>query len=84
MTKPTTYKELIGSIIDIINLIIPAIFAVLFIFFIWKMIDSWIIHAGDQTKRDEGKKYALTAVIVFVVMVSAWGIVALIKNSLFG
>ncbi len=82
-STPTTYKGLVGSIIDIINLIIPALFAVVFVFFVWKMIDSWVINAGDQVKQEEGKKYATAAVITFVIMITAWGIVKMIKESLF-
>lgn len=81
---PTTYSGFVELIIDIINLIIPAIFGGVFLYFIWKMIDAWIINAGDESKREAGKKHAIAAVIIFVVMVSAWGIVAMIKQSLFG
>lgn len=81
---PTTYAGLVAHIIDIINIIIPALFGALFVYFIWKMIDSWILNAGDERMREEGRQYAVTAVIVFVVMVSVWGIVNLIKQSLFG
>lgn len=83
MTTPTTYKGLVDSIISIINLVIPALFAVLFIYLIWKIIDSWIINAGDQVKREEGRKYATAAVITFVIMITAWGIVKMINSSLF-
>ena len=61
-----------------------ALFALVFVYFIWKIIDSWILNAGEDTKREEGKKYAVAAVIAFVVMVSAWGIVTMIKSSIFG
>lgn len=81
---PTNYRDLVLLIIDFINILIPTLFAFLFLYFIWKMVDSWIIGAGDQTKRDAGKQYALAAVVAFVLMVSAWGIVTLIKESLFG
>lgn len=84
MDTPTTYAGLIGLIIDIINLIIPTLFGFLFVFFIWKMVDSWIINAGDEKKVEEGKKYAMAAIIVFVLMVSAWGIVSMLKSSIFG
>lgn len=80
---PTSYGDLVNEIIGIINLIIPALFAVVFIYFIWKVIDAWVINAGDETKRAEGKQYAMIAVVVFILMVSAWGIVAMIKASLF-
>lgn len=85
MTKtPTTYSGLVEEIIKIINLIIPAIFAIIFVYFVWKVIDAWVINAGDEKKRAEGKQYAMIAVLVFVLMVSAWGIVAMVKSSLFG
>lgn len=81
---PTTYSGLVAHIIDIINIIIPVLFGTLFVYFIWKVIDAWIINAGDEKKRGEGKQYATVAVIVFVVMVSVWGIVNMLKQSLFG
>jgi hypothetical protein len=84
MTTPTTYKELVASVVDLINIIIPMLFAILFVFFIWKIVDSWVLHAGDEAKRTEGKKYAILSVVVFVVMISAWGIVSLIRESIFG
>lgn len=83
-STPTTYTELVTEIIDIINYLIPAIFALAFLYFVWKIIDSWVLGAGDQNKIEEGKKYATAAVIAFVIMVSAWGIVWLIRQSLFG
>ncbi|MEY3783982.1 MAG: hypothetical protein RLZZ230_304 [Candidatus Parcubacteria bacterium] len=84
MPTPTTYAGLIAGIIDIINIIIPALFGFVFVFFIWKIIDAWVINGGDETKQTEGKQYAVAAVIVFVLMVSAWGIVKMLKSSFFG
>lgn len=84
MQTPTTYSGLVGLIVDLINIIIPTLFAALFVYFVWKMIDSWVINAGDQEKREEGRRYAISAVVAFVVMISVWGIVAMIKQSLFG
>lgn len=81
---PTTFKALVQFILDFINILIPALFGLLFIYLVWKIIDAWIIHAGDEKKLEEGKRLITTAVIVFVLMLSTWGIVALIKSSLFG
>jgi hypothetical protein len=83
-TTPTTFKGLVGAIIDMINILIPVLFGLLFLYIMWKIVDAWIINAGNEQKREEGKQMAVVAVIVFVVMVSAWGIVALIKQSVFG
>lgn len=81
---PTTYAELVQLVISIVNIIIPALFGIVFVYFIWKLIDAWVLHAGDANKRAEGKQYAIAAVIAFVVMISAWGIVVLVNQSLFG
>lgn len=81
---PTTFKGLVQFIVDFINILIPAIFGLVFLYLVWKIIDAWIIHADDSKKVDEGKQYAVTAVVVFVVMVSVWGIVNLVKQSIFG
>jgi len=84
LAQPTTFATFVELIIDIINLAIPVLFGTIFVYLVWKVFDSWVIHAGDQTKREEGKQSALIAVIVVVVMVSVWGIVVLIKQSLLG
>ena len=83
-TTPTDFKGVVLFVIDFINILIPAIFGVLFLFIIWKIIDAWVIHAGDEKKREEGKRLVTVAILVFVFMVSAWGIVKLIKTSVFG
>ena len=84
MPTPTTYSGLVAHILDFINLLIPAVFTILFLYFVWKVIDAWVINAGDESKRSEGRQHAITAVVVLVVMVSAWGIVAMIRQSIFG
>ena len=81
---PTTYSGLVTHIIDIINLLIAAAFAVAFVYLIWKLIDNWVLNAGDETKQESGRQYATTAVIVMVVAISAWGIVKMIQSSIFG
>jgi len=78
---PTTYEGLINAVIGFINVLIPAMFALLFLYFIWKMFDSWVLHAGDPTKIQEGKTFAITAILVLVVAMSVWGIVAIIRTS---
>ena len=81
---PTTYAGLVDEVIGFINVLIPAMFALVFVYFIWKMIDAWVLHAGDPNKIQEGKTFALTAIIVLVVALSVWGIVAIIRTSFLG
>ncbi len=84
MKAPTTFSGVVTFVIDFINILIPAIFGLVFVYVVWKIIDAWILHAGDDKKLEEGKRLVTVAVVVFVLMVSTWGIVALIKSTLFG
>ena len=81
MQTPTTFSGLVTEILNVISLIIPVIFSVVFIFLIWKVIDAWVINVGDEKKRAEGKVYLTVAVVVFVLMIATWGIVNLIISS---
>ena len=81
---PTSFAEVVKFVVDFINLLIGALFGLLFVFVVWKLIDAWIINAGDPKKIEEGKRQITVSVLVFVVMVSVWGIVSLIKRSVFG
>lgn len=82
-TTPTNFSEVVNFAIEIINSLIWLIFALAFIVMAWKIIDAWIIHADNDTKREEGKVIAITAVAVMFVMVSVWGILKLLQDSLF-
>lgn len=81
---PTTFADLVNSIIGTINLIIPLLFGVLFLYLVWRVFESWVLRADDEGARTAGRQYAISAMIVFVLMISAWGIVKLLQSSLFG
>lgn len=82
MQTPQNFSDVVGGLLDIISLIIPLIFTVTLLVIIWKIIDAWILNAGDETKVREGKQVALIGVIALVVMSGVWGIVALLRSSL--
>lgn len=82
VTTPTTFAELVVFFLGLINQIIPLIFGFAFLFIMWKLIDAWILHADDSGKREEGKSIIITGVIVMVLMLSGWGILNLLINSL--
>ncbi len=82
MDTPTTFSGLVAFFLGLINQIVPLIFALAFLFIMWKLIDAWIIHPDDGSRREEGKTIIITGVIVLVIMVSVWGILNLMINSL--
>lgn len=83
-STPTTFSGFVNQILGLINIIIPVIFSVVFLFLVWKIFDAWVLNGGDEQRREEGKQYATVAVIVVVLMIIAWGIVAMIRRSIFG
>lgn len=80
---PRNFAELVDVFLSMISLIVPLIFSLALLVIVWKIIDAWVINAGDTNKIEEGKKYAVWGVLVLVVMSSIWAIVALLRNSLF-
>ena len=81
---PRSFAELVDLFIGLLSLIIPLIFTLALLFIIWKIVDSWILNSDNTTKVDEGKQYALWGVLVLVVMSAIWGILALLRSSIFG
>ena len=83
-SPPTTFAGLVGLFINLLNMLIPIFFTIAFLFVIWKIIDAWIINAGDERKVAEGKTYVVVGVFVFALMLSAWGLVRLLRSTVLG
>jgi hypothetical protein len=73
----------VGKISSFINsTLIPLLFGVALLVFLWGIFKYFILGGGDEGSREEGKQLMLYAIIGFVVMVSVFGIVNLIANGL--
>lgn len=79
----TDFKSLVNIFIDLLLLVVPLIFAITLVFIIWRIIDAWIINVGVETKLEAGKQTAFAGVIALVVMSGLWGILQVLRNSLF-
>ena len=72
----STFQAYITYIICIINsAIIPLMFAVAVVFFVWGVIKFFIINADEEAKREQGKQFMLWGIIALAVMLSIWGLV---------
>jgi|SRR3989344_1528061 len=81
---PSYIADLGGGALDIINgILVPVIFALAFIVFLFGVARKYIFSNGDQTKVAEGHKLILWGIIGFVVMLSVWGLVNIV-TSVFG
>ena len=70
------------AIIAFMNgVLVPFVFALAFLVFIWGMFKAFILGGSDEAKQSEGKALMFYAIIGFVVMVSLWGIVNLLAGG---
>ncbi len=71
-----------STVIYLINsVLVPVLFAVAFIVFLYGIAQAYIFSKGDAGKVEEGHKLLLWGIIGFVVMVSLWGLVNVVANS---
>ncbi|KND47230.1 MAG: hypothetical protein AB199_02255 [Parcubacteria bacterium C7867-004] len=70
------------SIVDFINsILIPFIFAIAFIVFIWGIFQYFIAGGANEEQRDKGKQLAVWGIIAFFVMISVWGMINLLVDT---
>jgi hypothetical protein len=73
----------VGSFIinTINNVIVPVIFAIAFLAFLWGAFQTFIIGANDADTKEKGKNLMLWGLIGFFVMVSIWGLVNILTGT---
>ncbi|HEX2792415.1 MAG TPA: pilin [Candidatus Paceibacterota bacterium] len=70
------------SLIAFINtIVVPLIFALAFIVFIWGVFQYFIAGGHDEEKKEKGKSLMLYGLIGFFVMVSVWGLVNILTGT---
>ena len=74
----------LGSFIinTINNIIVPVLFAIAFIVFLWGAFDTFILGATSEEVKERGKNLMLWGLIGFFVMVSIWGLVNLLTGTI--
>jgi len=73
----------VGSFIinTINNVLVPVIFSVAFIVFLWGAFDVFILGANSEETKTKGKNLMLWGLIGFFVMVSVWGLVNILTGT---
>lgn len=73
------FIEVILLFIDYV--LVPLVFALALIAFLWGVFNFFIAGGADEEKREKGKQFMVWGIIGFFVMVSVWGIVNLFVSS---
>lgn len=77
--------ELALCSIVFINLkIVPFLFSLALLFFIYFMVRYFIIDINNADGKEKAKRYAIYSIAGFVLMVSLWGVVNLLVGGFFG
>ena len=63
----------------LLNQVVPVIFALTFVWFIWNLFH--FVMAGDPKQKETAQQMVIWSVIAMFVMVSFWGLVGVIKNQ---
>lgn len=80
---PSILQGYSASIIDVINdILVPVLFAVAFITFLWGVYQYFILGAANEEERKKGRQFVLWGIIGFFIIGSLWGLVNIVKQTL--
>lgn len=64
------------------SILVPVLIAIAFITFLWGAFKYFIWGAENEHEKADGRKFALWGIIGFVIIMSVWGIVNIVKDTL--
>src|SRR3989344_1795533 len=81
MASAATAFTIISDIEHILSLMGPFLVSIAVFFFMWGVV-KFIAHAGDEKAVADGKMFMIWGMVGLFVIVSIWGIVGFIQDSL--
>jgi hypothetical protein len=78
----TDFKSLVAALVGMANSLVPVIFSIAGIVFIWGIV-KFIAKADSEAERAKGKQLMIWGIVGLAVMMSVWGLALLLKNSIF-
>lgn len=82
-TNPDNLKDLICSAMELVNPVIALLTGLAVVFFVWNVL-RFIMSAGDAKGRETAKNGIIYGVVGLFVLFSFWGLVELLRKSVFG
>jgi hypothetical protein len=75
------FSDLVGKFITVLQAMVGLIMGISLLYFLWGIV-RYISRYGDETARKESVRIMTQGVIALFVMVSIWGLVAILVNFL--
>jgi hypothetical protein len=82
ITSNPKFQDVLTYITGIINnSVIPLIFAIATVMFVWGVVQFFIINANEEAKRAQGKQFMIWGIVALAVMLSVWGLVGILGTT---
>ena len=78
--KFQNYLDYVSTCI-INNSVIPLIFAVAVVMFVWGVVQFFILNSDEEAKREQGKQYMVWGIVALTVMLCVWGLVGILSST---
>ena len=79
-TDPKFQDFLVYASCIINKSVIPLIFALAVVMFIWGVV-QYVINSDEEAKKEKGKQFMIWGIIALAVMFSVWGLVRIFGNT---
>lgn len=77
----SVFKDWVGYVVDIVNLLIPILWGGAFIVFFWGL-SKFVIGANNEAEVKKGKEYMMWGILALFVMVTMRSILNLASTDL--
>lgn len=76
----TDFRSLMQLFADLLGSVIGVLYMFAFAAFFWGIV-LFVFNTNDDKKRQEGKSWMLWSVVALFVMITIWGLVGLLVNT---
>jgi hypothetical protein len=72
-------SSVLTSIKTLVDQAIPLLIGLGVLFFLWGLV-KFVLAAGNEEAKEEGKRIMIWGIVALFVMVSVWGLVGILQN----
>ncbi|MBI2409491.1 hypothetical protein HYV30_00400 [Candidatus Kaiserbacteria bacterium] len=78
-----TFAQFIYGIVGVINtVVIPIIFALTFLVFVWGIFRYYFLKSADEKERTNARAFVLWGLVGMILILSIWGLVNVALSTL--
>lgn len=75
-----TLFGILDVVAGLINLATPIVVALALLYFFWGLA-QYILNAGNEEKKKQGRDIMIWGILALFIMVSVWGIINVIRDT---